>query len=739
MLRASPVRYVIQSLHSDTSNHPAGRRTGAPPEDEERRLKTRRARLARLAAGLFVLAAGLVGTGSYAAREGPPEGGAAWIRGQLLLERPAASLGAANQARMQADRLRAEWLLGEIAERYPLIGDYADLMRAEVLLESARHAEASQVAAGALESHPKTPLRPELLALQGHALAGSQHEVRAREKWRAALDSTRDADLRASLLLATAESQERTKEPDGAIETYRVLWHLYPLSEEANRAGARLEELEEVLHEPLRSAVDWRRRADNLYRGRLNAEAVEAYEKAVSMGLSKAQDTRARRQRAQALFRMRDYPRAVDGFENLPQQDDVPIWHARSLARAGRVPEAIEAFERIGSQRRGANTLRARFLAGLLLEGRGKTERAREYFESLAGGRTTSAMRNASLWRLGWGAYQEGRYADAIGRIDRLLGEERDPIGALRARYWRARALEALGRGADPNPATETAARVEFEAIALEFPLTYYGWRARTRLPDFKASVDSAGTDRQRPAPGRRRLKAERLERIRILVEAGLDERAVEELARIARRVGGLDDRLELAQLYRSAGHFRGAQRMVVDAYQLVLSRGPEPTLEGLWWHAWPAAYPDLVEAETSRPGSVEAALVYSIMREESGFRPRVVSPVGARGLLQIMQPTGERLARSVGHENFEPDDLFEPPVNIRLGSHYLGELSQRFGGRLSAAIASYNAGPEAVSDWLEAGPDLEDDEWVESIPYDQTRSYVKRVMRSLQAYRLLY
>jgi len=169
------------------------------------------------------------------------------------------------------------------------------------------------------------------------------------------------------------------------------------------------------------------------------------------------------------------------------------------------------------------------------------------------------------------------------------------------------------------------------------------------------------------------------------------------------------------------------------------LAGAPTPTREELWWHAWPAAYLQQVEEETSRPGSVDAALVYSIMREESGFRPEVVSPVGARGLLQIMEPTGERLARAVGHPDFEADDLFDPDLNIRLGAHYLAELSRRFDGRLSAVIASYNAGPEAVAGWLEARPELEDDEWVEAIPYDQTRSYVRRVLRSLEAYRLLY
>ena len=125
-------------------------------------------------------------------------------------------------------------------------------------------------------------------------------------------------------------------------------------------------------------------------------------------------------------------------------------------------------------------------------------------------------------------------------------------------------------------------------------------------------------------------------------------------------------------------------------------------------------------------------------MREESGYRPSALSVAGARGLLQLMPETAVRLAREAGLPEPSPDALFDPQVNLALGSRYLAQLLDRFGGRASAAIASYNAGPQAVARWLE-GSALADDEWVESIPYDQTRAYVKRVLRSLQAYRVLY
>jgi soluble lytic murein transglycosylase len=171
------------------------------------------------------------------------------------------------------------------------------------------------------------------------------------------------------------------------------------------------------------------------------------------------------------------------------------------------------------------------------------------------------------------------------------------------------------------------------------------------------------------------------------------------------------------------------------------LARGPIRRFEDLWWYAWPVAFSPEVGHATRSESSVEPALVYSIMREESGYRPDAISPVGARGLLQIMTATGEVLAQQQGLDVFEADDLFAPRTNILLGAGYLSDLSNQFDGRLSASIASYNAGPEAVQEWISEVEDAGslDDEWVESIPYEQTRNYVKRVLRSLYVYRTLY
>ena len=207
-------------------------------------------------------------------------------------------------------------------------------------------------------------------------------------------------------------------------------------------------------------------------------------------------------------------------------------------------------------------------------------------------------------------------------------------------------------------------------------------------------------------------------------------------LAASARRQS---DRLALAALLQDAGRFHDAQRLILDAYSLQLAAGPEAGAgPDLWWAAFPQAFAPEVERAAAKAG-IPAPLLYAVMREESGFRPEVLSVVGARGLVQIMPETGRRLAQGLGAASYSPDELFVPARNLELGAAYLAQLLARFEGRMPAAIASYNAGPEAVERWLAQNGRLEDDAWIEAIPYDQTRQYAKKVLRSFATYQALY
>jgi len=655
----------------------------------------------------------------------PPADRILRARSEAIFDDPAALLRAAAKGIEQQDDSHADWLYAQLAKRHPIVGDHAGLRRARHQLSKGRALEARQIAAQVLEGYPASPVRAELHQIVGEALIALRDEVGGREAWAAALAETTDDDQRATILRRVARSEERSGEDRAAGVTWRLLWYAHPASTEATEASHRLDVIEAYLGETLRRASDWRRRGDRFFRLRMNDEALEAYDWALEMGLSKSETRRTRKQRAQTLFRMRRYAEALEAFDALPQIDDTPIWRARSMARADRVPEAIAAFEKLAA-RSGPHRLRAHYLAALLLDGRDRHKEARAHFDILVADPEQSGLARASLWFLGWNDFRQRRYEQAADRFEALALATESEIDRLRPIYWRARALEAADHA-------EEAATL-FGSLAEGYPLSYYGWRARDRAKP----ADSKRPQAHEIALGRSGLRPSELARVRILMAAGLVEEGAEESAMLTRRATGLDDRVALARLLTSAGDYNRAQRVVVDAYTDSLARGPVAGLEELWWYAWPSAFSGYVNAATRGEGDVDPELVYSIMREESGYRPKVVSPVGARGLLQIMRETGTQLAGRVGRANFDVDDLFDPGMNIELGSFYLGELSRRFPTRISASIASYNAGPHVVANWVD-GDSRPDDEWVESIPYSQTRSYVKRVMRSLQAYRLLY
>jgi soluble lytic murein transglycosylase len=324
---------------------------------------------------------------------------------------------------------------------------------------------------------------------------------------------------------------------------------------------------------------------------------------------------------------------------------------------------------------------------------------------------------------------REERWRDAASELAALVRDTTDPLDALRARYWEARALDRAG---------DAEGRAKLAGLAREWSFTYYGLRAADLARGAQAVSSDAFATPMPDEVGAAPLPPDALLRPRILLEAGLADDAGAEALALAGRARRAADRLALAELLQDADRWHDAQRLILDAYGLQLAAGPRGGEPELWWAAFPQAFAPEVERAAARAG-IPPPLLYAVMREESGFRPEVLSVVGARGLVQIMPETGRKLAHGLGASSYSPDELFVPARNLELGAAYLAELIARFRGRIAAAVASYNAGPEAVERWLAQSGALEDDAWIESIPYDQTRQYAKKVLRSFAIYQAIY
>ena len=149
-----------------------------------------------------------------------------------------------------------------------------------------------------------------------------------------------------------------------------------------------------------------------------------------------------------------------------------------------------------------------------------------------------------------------------------------------------------------------------------------------------------------------------------------------------------------------------------------------------------PRAYEPIV-MEAARANGIEPELLFAVMRVESVFNPRIISYAGAIGLMQIMPRTGRLIAQAIGRADFTVDMLLDPETNIQFAAWYLASLIDRFDGRIPLAIASYNGGPHNVRRWMrDHAEDMPLDAFLETIPFEQTHRYVRRVLTHYEAYR---
>lgn len=634
--------------------------------------------------------------------------------------RATAALRSAAEGAQRGEGALAAQRFDGVAAEFPELADHAGLLAADAWLAAGRAPEAEASARRALAQVPATAIGAALFEALGRARAEQSDAAGARAAWRESLARS-SADGSDATRLQLAASLADAGSIEAAAAELRTLWVGAADRAAGDEAGRRLDALERRAGQPLRTAEDQRRRGDRLFDRQRSEAALAAYDAALAAGIEGADRSLAQRRRADSLFRLRRYREAEAAFAALGGDPDARVWRARSLARADRVDEAIVQLESIGNEPHGPTSAWARYLAGLLQEGRGQHERARVLFAASVDGADAQVAAQA-LWRLGWSAYTGGDPATARRRFRALIAVHEDPLDRLAARYWAARALESED--------AEEAAR-ELAEIAAEYPFSYYGWRAAARsdaAPVARAPIvdgDAALDDRDLFAP-------------RVLIAAGLREAGQRALQPLESRAANVDDRIAIGRLHVAAGDPHRAQTLVVDAYAERLARGVATGQRELWELAWPDAF--AAERRRARPSGsqLDPWFVAAIMREESGYRPDVVSVSGALGLLQLMPDTAARLARDAGIDGFSASQLVRPELNLRLGALYLDQLSLRFDGALEAVAASYNAGPGAVSGWRRGAP-RPSDEWVEAIPYDETRGYAKRVLRSLHVYRTLY
>jgi soluble lytic murein transglycosylase len=627
----------------------------------------------------------------------------------------------------------------------PLVGDHALAYAAEAARRDGQTERAARLLDTLVRLFPVSPLAPGALATSAELwsqVAGHRAEAIARRQ--DLVDRYPQDAAVPSSLAALGDALAAEGRADEAAAAYRRLWVEFAASSEATLVAARLDDLIRQGASPPQTFEERRRRAEGLGRAGRHAEALEGWKLLARSPATPAMDREITLRMATTLYRLRRWDEAWTAFRSLGAsaagaadvREEALLWEGRAAFRredgaALRRAEAALARAYPQSPRRlELNSLRAAWHRG-----RG------EWAEALGAYRALSALATAmrrgdkvveAQWYLGWLEYRRGAPDAALAAFERGLAAAppSDPqIPQLL--YWMGQIESRLG-------AVE-AARARAADLVTRYPYTYYGYLARRAA---RTDADPVPADPRRPsADGAERLDARdrglppRAEELRLL---GLRSEAREEYLSSLRRSPPPPERVsDAAAALARLGADDEALRLLRRQFAPALERGDPSLPPAFWLLAYPGHLLDPIR--TAGRGRIDPFLVAGLIREESVYDPKAVSPVGALGLMQVMPDTGRRVARAAGLTSFAVEQLFTPEVNLAVGVRYLADLLDRFAGNEAYAVAAYNAGPEAVVKWIENGPPRPIEEFVEEIPFQETRWYVKRVLRSAWEYRALY
>jgi soluble lytic murein transglycosylase len=485
-------------------------------------------------------------------------------------------------------------------------------------------------------------------------------------------------------------------------------------------------------------------------------------------------------------YREEDYAKAIEIFRGLAKTTDrrwrleFEQWLARTLSASGDTAGAIAVHLAIRTREADSAAAReALFKAAWLAYNGADHAQAIKLFGEFVEAFPDDASASDALWFLAWNAYRQGDLPTAVASLKKL--RERFGSGPLvmRASYWEGRIAVAMGQA--------RTARTRFEAVVAKQPYDYYGLLARKRLgeldrladverhaalyasldaptlPALEAPASAPTTPSVSPVPTRDELpwggglaplaKADMPwgasvfdwqspagQRVQALLRVGLVEPAAQVVERMTPFSGfdPLEVNYARARLLYALRAFGPSYRLAGRAFRSATSGNVTPESRRFFQLAYPMAYMPQIEAAASE-FKVSPYVLLALMRQESAFNRRARSTASASGLLQIIPRTGAKIAERLGVRDYTFAALQDPKTNIRFAAWYVAELLKKYHDHLALAVGSYNGGPRAMSHWLTLRAGSATDEFVEDIPFRETRQYVKTVLGNLTAYDALY
>ena len=632
----------------------------------------------------------------------------------------------------------AKELFEKITDPKFRLADYSQYYLALINYDLANREQARQILTQLKQRFPQSIWIPGATLLQAKIDIAEKNYGSAEEILRQLrADKSAKREIADEALYLQAQIREAQGDPIRAHALYNTVRDSAPNSRWAAAARKAQVSLRQTFPDlfTFQTIDELAAEADRLARERQTIEAETLYNKLLNNASDAATRLTYLTKLANLFLSTRSRNDAIPTLELIAQDFPESAEAAKALYQIGQIywnrhenAQALEYFQLILEKYPTSEYVdRARFAAADIHEYFGRRPEAIQLYSDIIKLSPVGQIRDDAAWRLAWLYYRNGDLPSASEAFSTLSKQSGNGPFGTAALYWQARISEKSGEN--------DKARQTYRQITASAPESYYqslSWRALQRLGD--ASEEPkwvvASSPQEADDPPIAPELVFHLSRARALGSLSLQHLAITELDEL-NRAATPSNRMRaflMREYFKTGGYARSLQL----ANQLPSSRRDrEP-------YRYPLAFWQLIQQKAQQRG-LDPYLVLALIRQESLFDARARSPAAALGLMQLLQPTAARVAKQIGIAVPTPDMLFDPDVNLTLGTQYLKDLLARYSNNRQKAIAAYNAGESAVDRWEKEISTDDIEEFVERIPYVETRGYVKLVLRNQQIYKSLY
>ena len=628
--------------------------------------------------------------------------------------------------------------------RLTALGDYALYYRGKALQEGGRAEEAEREFRRLAQVYPSSLLaRTATLQSAGSAMLRGDYQTATADL--APLVEKNDG----AALKLRADALEKAGRVNEAVLTLRKLYYDAPQSAEADKAVARLTALGAGVAPA--DATQQRRRADKLYEAKLYALAAQAYVQMPSLSPDAATGDVWLRAGV-SYYKSNSFKQAVEALSQVRSRYPkmtVEALYYKCLAQLSLDSEAA-ALETLAELRRVAPSSERvgdlLYAVGRHYDKLGRDEQASAYYTQLVRQFPQAEGADEAHFWLAWRAHTAKDYRTASRLlIEHVANYSEVTDNRGKAGFWAAYDAERSGD-------KETAMTL-YRAMLMRYGAGWFGVNAERRIAKLasegvRGKPFESNLILRRAVAGLQTVKlpqetvndadAERVTKAEQLTRVTFYQSAMNELDAAREKYPNSPSvNLRIAQIFRTQGEAPAAINALKRAYPDYGQMLPEEATREVWEVFYPLKWWSNIKEEAKRH-DLDPYLIAGLIRQESVFIPNAHSYANAYGLMQLLPYVGRDVARKSGAGAITTNDLFNPVLNIQLGTVYVKELTDQF-NRFEYVAAAYNGGPGRVRKWIKELPAAEIEEWVESIPIEQTRLYVQGVYRNARQYQRLY